>query len=69
MRPMNFESVGHPMKALYTFSKSVTSNSMLSMQKFFQVPKVTARIIWPTGVAAALGTMRWKGAQLDAIGI
>jgi hypothetical protein len=59
---MNLESAGRPKKALYAVSKSVTSNCMVSVQKFSRVPKVMGRTIWPTGVAAARGTMLWKGA-------
>jgi hypothetical protein len=45
-------------------SLSMTSNYMVSVRKFSQVPKVTGRAIWPMGVAAAPGTMLWKGARL-----
>jgi hypothetical protein len=61
---MNLESVGHPKKAFYAVSKSMTSNCIVSMWKFSRVPKVTGRTIWPMGVAATPGTMPWKGAQL-----
>jgi hypothetical protein len=49
---------------LYVISKSTTSNYLYSVRKFSRVLKVTGRVIWPTGVAAALGTITWKGAQL-----
>jgi hypothetical protein len=61
---MNLESAGRPKKAFYAVSKSVTSNCLVSMQKFSRVLKVTGRTIWPMGVAATPGTMPWKGARL-----
>jgi hypothetical protein len=42
---MNLESVDRPKNALYAVSKSVTSNCMVSMQKFSRVAKVTGREI------------------------
>jgi hypothetical protein len=35
---MNLESIGHPKKALYAVSKSVTSNCMFFVRKFFPSP-------------------------------
>jgi hypothetical protein len=61
---MNFKSASRPKKALYIVSKSVTSNYMLSIQKFSRVPKVTRRTIWLTGVVVTPGTMPWKEARL-----
>jgi hypothetical protein len=46
---MKIESDYRPKKALYTISKSVTSNCTVSVWKFSRVPKVTGREIWPTG--------------------
>jgi hypothetical protein len=61
------ESAGRPKKALYAVSKLATSNCIISMRKFCRVLKVMGRTIWLMGVAAALGTMPWKGAQLECI--
>jgi hypothetical protein len=61
---MNFESAYCPKKVLYAVSKLVTSNSMLFVRKFSRVPKVTGRMIWPTGVATAPVTMSWMGSRL-----
>jgi hypothetical protein len=47
------ESTGHPKKALYAVSKSMTSNCIVSMLKFSLVPKVTGRAIRLTGDVAA----------------
>jgi hypothetical protein len=58
------ESASHPKKVLYAFSKLVTSNYMVFVRKFSCVSKVTGRAIWPIGVAAAPGTMPWKGTRL-----
>jgi hypothetical protein len=49
-------------EALYTVLKSATSNCMVSVQKFYRVPKVMGRAIWPMGVAATLWTIPWMGA-------